>query len=145
MSVLFLFNGDLDFSREMRVQLLHVVHFAFIAALCFCLCVFEHMKACAHGCQRQDLWVLQLSPSYFQRRWQVSCLSKSAANYCLVFLLVQKCFKNTNDCIFMVVTLHPGLLCVLEKWFLWQSSSSQLAGRQTGRPGLWFSSGTSCF
>lgn len=35
-----------------------------------------------------------------------SCFSETGASYRLVFLLVQKSFKNTNDCIFMVVTLH---------------------------------------
>lgn len=28
---------------------------------------------------------------------EMSCLSERATNYCLVFLLVQKSFKNTND------------------------------------------------
>ncbi len=46
---------------------------------------------------------------------EMSCLSERATNYCLVFLLVQKSFKNTNDCVFMVVTLRTGLLCVLLK------------------------------
>lgn len=46
---------------------------------------------------------------------EMSRLSEKATNYCLVYLLVQKSFKNTNDCIFMVFTLHAGLLCVLQK------------------------------
>lgn len=36
---------------------------------------------------------------------EMRCLSE---NCCLVFLLVQKGFKNTNDCIFMVVKLLTG-------------------------------------
>lgn len=46
MSVLFLFNGDLDFSRGIRVQLLHVVHFAFIvfAYVCVCVWAYESMR-----------------------------------------------------------------------------------------------------
>lgn len=46
---------------------------------------------------------------------EMSCLSERVTNNCLVFLLVQKSFKNTNDCIFMVVKLHAGFLCVVKK------------------------------
>lgn len=78
-----------------------------------CVCAHMHMRV---GARISGFYNC---PCHISRgddkRREMSCRSERATNYCLVFLLVQKSFKNTNDCIFMVVTLHAGLLCVLQK------------------------------
>ena len=101
--------------------------------VCMVVCTCMHVRVgartfgfynCPHHIFRGD-----------DKHREMNCLSERATNYCLVFLLVQKSFKNTNDCIFMVVTLlHAGLLCVLQKWFLWrpQGSSSQFGWKTDG-------------
>lgn len=92
-----------------------------------CQVFFFFLNDCPHHIFRGD-----------DKRRETSCLSKRESDFCLVFLLVQKSFKNTNDCIFMVGTLHIGLLCVLQKWFLWrpQSSSSQFGRKTFGSAGF---------
>ncbi len=78
--------------------------------LCVCVCA----RACMHIHVGARIFGFYNCPCHIFRgddkRREMSCLSERVTNYCLVFLLVQKSFKNTNDCIFMVVTLHAGLL-----------------------------------
>lgn len=107
---------DLDFSGEIHIELLHIVHFVFITNLhiCMCVCVYMHTRVHAR------FFGFYNFPCHIFRGddkcREMSCLSeKTTTHYCLVFLLVQKSFKNINDCIFMVVTLQAGLLCVLQK------------------------------
>lgn len=99
---------------------------------CMCACV-RRMHECvlyihAHLCVSARFFGFYNCPCHIFRgddkRREMSCLSERATNYCLVFLLVQESFKNTNDCIFMVLTLRTGLLFVLQKWFLWRPQSS---------------------
>lgn len=140
-SIAFLYDCDLDFLWEIHTVLLHIVQFAVIVPVRICVCVRGHLY------QRQDLWVLQLSLSYFQRWWQASCLLERRPIIVWYFHWSKR-VKNTNNCIFMVVTLHAGLLVVFSRNDFSGSHGVlvlSLDRRQTGRLGLWFFSGTSCF